>query len=256
MGKKGSFDYAYNAQISVDADLQIIVGQHISQNANDKQELEPALKALQDSTGQLPEQLSADNGYLSGDNLQALEQSGTDAYIATDKGEKTHKIPLDGSDRKLVKADFDYDEADNTFTCPEGQVLTMKRESQDGSRVYQGSSEVCTDCPLHNRCCQSEKGAARTITTDNKEPLRQQMNTKMATEAAKIIYGKRKTIVEPVFGHIKNSGFRGFSVRGKEKVAGEFSLVCATHNFKKMAKAIVTGLIRPEFGDFRSTHAI
>jgi hypothetical protein len=43
MGKKGSFDYAYNAQISVDADLQIIVGLHISQNANDKQELEPAL---------------------------------------------------------------------------------------------------------------------------------------------------------------------------------------------------------------------
>jgi len=34
MGKKGSsFDYAYNAQISVDADLQIIVAQHISQNA-------------------------------------------------------------------------------------------------------------------------------------------------------------------------------------------------------------------------------
>ena len=158
MGKKGSFDYAYNAKISVDADLQIIVGLHISQNANDKQELEPALKALQDTTRQLPDQLSADNGYFSGDNIQALEQSGTDAYIATDKGEKTHKIPLDGSDRKLVKADFDYHEADNTFICPEGQVLTMKRESQDGSRVYQGSAQVCADCPLQSRCCQSEKG--------------------------------------------------------------------------------------------------
>jgi len=62
------------------------------------------------------------------------------------------------------------------------------------------------------------------------------MNSKMATEPAKVIYGKRKTIVEPVFGQIKNSGFRGFSVRGKEKVAGEFSMVCAAHNFKKIAK--------------------
>jgi len=233
MGKNGSFDYAYNAQISVDADLQIIVAQHVSQNANDKQEVEPALQALQESTGQLPEKLSADNGYWSGDNLQALEQSSIDAYIATDKGEKTHKIPLDSSDRKLVKADFDYHEADNTFTCPEGQGLTMKRESQDGSRVYQGSSEVCANCPLQSRCCQSAKGEARTITTDDKEPLRQQMNSKMATEPAKVIYGKRKTIVEPVFGQIKNSGFRGFSVRGKEKVAGEFSMVCAAHNFKR-----------------------
>jgi transposase len=256
MGKNGCFDYAYNAQISVDADLQIIVAQHISQNANDKQEVEPALQALKDSTGRLPEKLSADNGYWSGDNLQALEQSGVDAYIATDKGEKTHKTPLDSSDRKLVKADFDYHEADNTFTCPEGQVLTMKRESQDGSRVYQGSSEVCDACPLQSRCCQSAKGEARTITTDNKEPLRQQMNSKMATEAAKVVYGKRKTIVEPVFGQIKNSGFRGFSVRSKEKVAGEFSMVCAAHNFKKIAKAIVMGLIRPEFGNFTTNPAI
>jgi hypothetical protein len=256
MGKNGSFDYAYNAQVSVDADLQIIVAQHVSQNANDKQEVEPALQALQETTGRLPEKLSADNGYWSGDNLQALEQSGIDAYIATDKGEKTHKIPLASSDRKLVKADFDYHEADNTFTCPEGQVLTMKRESQDGSRVYQGSSEVCAACPLQSRCCQSAKGEARTITTDDKEPLRQQMNVKMEKQSSKDIYSKRKVIVEPVFGQIKNSGFRGFSVRGKEKVAGEFSMVCAAHNFKKIAKAIITGLIRPAFGNFTTNPAI
>jgi len=257
MGKKGSsFDYAYNAQISVDADLQIIVAQHISQNANDQQEVEPALEALQETTDRLPEQLSADNGYFSGGNLQALEHSSIDTYIATDKGEKTHKIPLDGSDRKLVKADFEYHEADNIFICPQGQVLTMKRESHDGRRVYQGSSEVCAECPLQSRCCQSAKGEARTITTDDKEALRQQMNAKMATEPAKAIYGKRKTIVEPVFGQIKNNGFRGFSVRGKEKVAGEFSMVCAAHNFKKIAKAIFTGLIRPEFGNLATNEAI
>ncbi|MFA5924495.1 MAG: transposase, partial [Methylococcaceae bacterium] len=104
MGKKGDrFDYAFNAQISVDADLQIIVAQHVSQNANDKQEVAPALQALQETTDRLPEELSADIGYWSGDNLQALEHSGIDAYIATDKGEKTHKTPLDSSDRKLVK---------------------------------------------------------------------------------------------------------------------------------------------------------
>ena len=257
MGKKGgSFDYAYNAQISVDADLQIIVGQHISQSANDKQEVEPALKALQDTAGRLPDQLSVDNGYWSGDNLQALEQSNIDAYIATDKGEKTHKIPLETSDRKLVKADFDYHEADNTFTCPGGQTLEMIRESQDGNRVYQGRDEVCAACVFHSRCCQSDKGHARTINTDDKESLRQDMNRKMATTSAQAIYKQRKTIVEPVFGQIKNSGFRGFSVRSKEKVAGEFSMVCAAHNFKKIAKAIFTGLIRPEFGNFATNHAI
>jgi hypothetical protein len=36
------------------------VAQHVSQNANDKQEVAPALQALQETTDQLPEKLSAD----------------------------------------------------------------------------------------------------------------------------------------------------------------------------------------------------
>jgi transposase len=248
MGKKGDFDYRYNGQISVDSDTQIIVGQHLSQHANDKQELKPALEQVKGTTGELPDKLSADNGYLSGDNLEALDESPVDVYIATDKGEKKNKIPLSESERKLVKADFDYNEEENTFACPGGQILEMKRESEDGTRTYQGEAETCASCSYQSRCCQSKKGSARSITCDDKEPLRQQMNSKMEKEDAKAVYKERKIIVEPVFGQIKNMGFRGFSVRGKEKAAGEFSLVCAVHNIKKIAKAMIRGVVRPECG--------
>jgi transposase len=247
MGKHGDFDYQYNAQISVDSDTQIIVGQHVSCNANDKQELAPALQEIQATTGRLPEQLSADNGYQSGSNLQGLEDLSVDGYIATNKGEKTQTVALDESKRKLLKADFSYDEDADTFHCPGGQVLPFKRQDKDGKRVYQGDADTCAACPYHARCCQSKSGAARTITTDDQEPLRKQMNAKMETDAAKAIYKQRKVIVEPVFGHIKNSGFRGFSVRGKAKVAGEFSLICATHNLKKIARSIVRGVVCPKF---------
>ena len=61
----------------------------------------------------------------------------------------------------------------------------------------------------------------------------------MNQESSQQIYKKRKTIVEPVFGQIKkNIGFRGFSVRGFIKASGEFSLVCAAHNIKKLVKFI------------------
>ena len=247
MGKKGDFDYQYNAQISVDEDHQIIVGQHLSQKANDKQEIEPALTAIKETTGTLPDKLSADNGYMSGDNLQALQESPVEPYIATNKGEKNHKLGLDETGRKLVKADFDYDEATDTFTCPEQQKLGVVSRGKDGSRTYQGDINVCNDCPYKSRCCQSTKGEARTINTDDKEALRQQMNNKMEEEKSKAIYKQRKVIVEPVFGQIKNTGFRGFSVRGKEKVAGEFSLVCAVHNLKKITNAIFKEKIRLKF---------
>jgi transposase len=247
MGKNGNFDYRYNAQISVDADTQIIVGQHISQHANDKQEVEPGLVVIKEATGQLPEIMSLDNGYVSGNNLQALANSPVDAYFATDKSEKKSKIKLDESERKLVKADFAYDKTTDSFTCPGKQILTLVNQGKGGTKVYQGDIEICNHCIYQRRCCQSEKGAARTINTDDKEPLRQQMNTKMAQAESKEIYKKRKVIVEPVFGQIKNSGFRGFSVRGKEKVAGEFSLICIAHNIKKITRSIFKGAIRPKF---------
>jgi len=256
MGKKGDFDYRYNGQISVDSDHQIIVGQHLSQNANDKQELKPALEQVEAAAGKRPDKLSADNGYLSGDNLEALDKNPVDAYIATDKGEKTAKIPLSESDRNLIKADFDYHEEGNYFTCPGGQILEMKSESKEGKRIYQGKAEICAACPYQSRCCQSQNGAARSITCDNKESLRQAMNRKMETDEAKDVYVERKVIVEPVFGQVKNSGFRGFSVRGKEKTAGEFALICAVHNIKKITKAVIRGLICPKFGQWAENQGI
>ena len=248
MGKKGDFDYRYNGQISVDEDNQIIIAQYLSQNANDKKEIEPALKKMQETTGTLPAKLSVDNGYMSGDNLEALETADVDAYIATDKGEKKNKIPLDESNRQLTKADFIYHDQDDYFTCPGDQALVLKSESKDGKRIYQGSSDVCASCGYKSRCCKSAKGQARTISTDAKEPLRQQMNEKMESENSKEIYAKRKVIVEPVFGQIKNAGFRGFKVRGYEKTSGEFSLACAVHNIKKIMKAILKGVVRSESG--------
>ncbi|WP_404831040.1 transposase [Endozoicomonas euniceicola] len=68
----------------------------------------------------------------------------------------------------------------------------------------------------------------------------------METSEAKAVYERRKVIAEPPFGQIKNSGFRSFSLRGKEKVEAEFSLVCTVHNFKKIVKKASTGSIRLE----------
>lgn len=120
MGKKGNFNYQYNGQISVDEDNQIIIAQHLSQNANDKKEVEPAIKNIRETTNTLPLKLSIDNGYMSGDNFVALEVADINAYAATDKGEKKNNIPLDESNRKLTKADFIYNEQDDCFLCPGG----------------------------------------------------------------------------------------------------------------------------------------
>ena len=80
----GGFEQAYNAQASVDTDSRLIVGEHVSQKANDKQELEPALSELAklpDSAGQV-EKLNADNGYYSETNIEACERENIEPFIA------------------------------------------------------------------------------------------------------------------------------------------------------------------------------
>jgi hypothetical protein len=61
------------------------------------------------------------------------------------------------------------------------------------------------------------------------------MSRKLHTKVGAAVYAARKGIVEPVFGQIKQvRGFRQFLLRGVEKVQGEWSLVCTTHNILKL----------------------
>src|SRR6202049_4691091 len=59
------FVQAYNAQIAVEPDFQWIVGQRVTQAANDKQQLQPTLEALGEQAGQKPQEVMTDSGYCS-----------------------------------------------------------------------------------------------------------------------------------------------------------------------------------------------
>lgn len=248
IGKNGQFDYSYNAQISVDEDNQIIIGQHVSQNSTDHKEVTRAIDEIEANTGRVPDKVSLDNGYFSGDNLETLEKSGIDAYVACGKKPQQDTPDIDQSNRKIKKSDFIYDEDDDCFICPRGYSLNLCSNGKNGTKIYQASINECSECPYQKRCCQSRKGEARSIRIDDKEPLRQAMFKKMQQAYSCQIYRKRKHIVEPVFGQIKNTGFRGFSVRGSPKVSGEFSLACISHNLSKIVRAVCRGTVRFESG--------
>ena len=91
----GGFEQAYNAQASVDMETMIIVGNHVSQQPNDKQEVEPALVQLD----QLPESLgkvkkaALDSGFFSEHNTNCFEAKGIEPYIAV--GRQTHNLSLE-----------------------------------------------------------------------------------------------------------------------------------------------------------------
>jgi transposase len=64
---------------------------------------------------------------------------------------------------------------------------------------------------------------------------KERMAAKVQSPAGRALYARRKVIVEPVFGQIKEArGFRRFLLRGLAKIRGEWYLVCLTHNLLKV----------------------
>jgi transposase len=67
------------------------------------------------------------------------------------------------------------------------------------------------------------------------DDVKEKMAQKLRTVKGRATYAKRKQIVEPVFGQIKEArGIRRFWLRGLEKVQSEWKLICATHNLLKL----------------------
>ena len=72
------------------------------------------------------------------------------------------------------------------------------------------------------------------------------MSGKLRTKRGRAHYARRKAIVEPVFGQIKEArGFRRFSLQGLEAVQAEWMLVAAVHNLGKLFASGRAGRVIP-----------
>src|SRR5438132_888246 len=78
-------------------------------------------------------------------------------------------------------------------------------------------------------------GRAPAPTARARSAIADRMREKLRAPAGRRVYARRKAIVEPVFGQAKEGrAFRRFSLRGYEKVAAEWALICLTHNLLKL----------------------
>ena len=84
MPSSEGFVQGYNAQAAVDIESHLIVENHLTQQSNDKQEVEPTLKGLKETEEHLgkAEALLADAGYFSADNIKQCEAEEVVPYIS------------------------------------------------------------------------------------------------------------------------------------------------------------------------------
>jgi transposase/IS5 family transposase len=126
-----SFQQAYNVQAGVETESLLIVTEHVTQNANDKQEVEPTLKALEQLAQPLgkAEALLADNGYYSEDNVKACQKEKMTPFIAA--GRERHHLPLEQrwADPPPLAPEADAVESmKHRLKTPEGRAIYGRRK--------------------------------------------------------------------------------------------------------------------------------
>jgi DDE family transposase len=132
-------------------------------------------------------------------------------------------------DRKPEHATADtgyFSEAAVAGPRAKGITLLAPPERQKQSEPSGVGTVIATDAAPQAEQLPAAKSAAET------------MRDKLSTDAGKAVYKMRKAVVEPVFGQIKQvRGLRSLSMRGLEKVAAEWQIICLTHNLLKLFRA-------------------
>ena len=82
MMRDGAFVQAYNAQLAVDEEHQIIVAAALSNQAPDVEYFEPLLRRVVQNCQAVPERVTGDSGFFSAGNVHAAEALGTEPFIS------------------------------------------------------------------------------------------------------------------------------------------------------------------------------
>jgi transposase len=173
-----------------------------------------------------PPQVTGDTKYGTSPNIVAIEQQQIRAYFPL--SEVGHRAG------KFGDADFGYDVAADTYSCPGGQTLRfLSHCTSTHRRISAAPAGVCRTCELRNQCTTAQRG--RRIGRHLDEEYRERVRAYHATEPSAKAMRKRQVWVEPLFAEAKDwHGLRRFRLRGLEKVNGEALLIAAGQDLKRL----------------------
>jgi transposase len=199
---------------------------------DDHGQLLPMLERAETTTGRPVATLLADAGYHDGATLAACAARGQ--VVAMPEATARAVAAPYHKDR------FAYEPAADAYTCPEGQVLpfrsTKARTDRPVTRVYRGEPAVCRACSAFGACT-TDARQGRALEVGAHERALRDHRTWMATEDAAALARRRKTLIEPVFGTLKEElGGRRFLLRGLANVEAEWTLVATAFNLRTCAR--------------------
>jgi hypothetical protein len=172
-----------------------------------------------------PNEVYGDASYGTADVLIHLEEAGAVANVKVQAPNAPGGV--------FTKEAFDIDLAKGTVTCPSGQLVQIRRR-EDGSGLA-SFGIACKSCPLAPSCSTAKGG--RNIRLHVHERILNDARTRQKNPAWRATYRATRPKVERKLAHLmrRRHGGRRARMRGTERVAQDFALLCAADNLRRLA---------------------
>lgn len=128
MKDKGSFNQCYNAQAAVDTATMLIVGQHLTDAPNDKQQLHSGLQAISPAAGKISNTL-VDSGYYSEAAVTRVETSETGPTIYAAMHRQSHG-------RSIAQLEKQADPLAPPPGAPLAEIMAHRLATAEGKALY------------------------------------------------------------------------------------------------------------------------
>jgi transposase len=228
-------EVAYNIQTTVDSKHCLPIDYKVT-NTNDSKALGNMLRRAKSILGTNEFTAIYDKGYYTGSELKIAQGLGIETVVA---------IPDAASnapDQRYNLRNFTYNKEEDTYTCPEHQVLNtngkwyVRNTGTCGTR-YQAKhykTKACKNCQVLTLCTRNMRGPGRVI--ERGEYAQYLEQNRVNVEKNKDAYKQRQAIVEHPYGTIKRQwGFCYILTKqGKERASADAGFMFVAYNLRRI----------------------
>ena len=240
MTRNNISEVAYNIQTVVDAKQNLLLDYKVT-NENDSRALSGMLRRTKTILGTTDFTALYDKGYHVGIEIKKAVELGVNIMVA---------IPRTSSnapDDNYNMDQFAYNELNDTYTCPQHQILTTNgnwyQKSKDRNHyvVTHYKTNACSLCPARELCTKNLKG--RVIERSQYAPYLE--INKQNIEANPQIYKKRQSIAEHPYGTIKRQwGFYYIiTKKGIKHASADAGFMFVAYNLRRLINIIDRNLL-------------
>ena len=229
-------EVAYNVQATVDARHCLLIDYQVT-NHNDRQAMGNMVRRAKSIVGNNSFTVLFDKGYYAGSELETAQKLGIKALVAV-------PAPASNAPDPAYNVEFfAYDHATDTYTCPEGHILTTNggiytkhRGKSNQTSFHQYRTKACKTCAVRHLCTTAKNG--KLIERNVYSPVFEQNRQHILRNPE--LYKRRQAIVEHPFGTIKRGWGYSYVLtkKGMARASADVGLMLVAYNLRRIFNII------------------